>query len=264
MLSATPARAVLRRLRKALASIRWRAHVRGVSTFVFLLLSGCASTRATFEPSPFPSRAMTVQEKVFHTVRRGETLLSISKQYNLEVDDVRRANGLRRRAKLVVGQRLLMPVPPRIVEMAPPPGAPDGTTPDASVEEEVPPPDIAGLWLWPIDGNVSSKFGIRHRRGHAGIDVTAPTGTPVVASRDGVIRYAGRQGGYGQLVVVEHESGVTTWYAHLSRIGVKVDQKVHQGEQLGLSGATGNATGPHLHFEVRREGKPVDPLRLLP
>ena len=116
---------------------------------------------------------------------------------------------------------------------------------------------------------VSSSFGVRRdpflRRPalHAGIDFRAATGTPILSAGAGTVVRAGWNGGYGRMVEVEHEGGLTTRYAHMSRISVKVGEKVGTGEKLGEVGSSGRSTGPHLHYEVRRDGKATDPLRFL-
>ncbi|GGF57708.1 peptidase M23 [Paracoccus acridae] len=109
----------------------------------------------------------------------------------------------------------------------------------------------------------TSGFGRRWGRAHEGIDMAAPTGTPVVAPGDGVVTFAGRQGAYGNLIKIEHELGVETRYGHLSRIRVRVGQRVSQGELIGDIGNTGRSTGPHLHYEVRMNGRAVDPMSFI-
>jgi murein DD-endopeptidase MepM/ murein hydrolase activator NlpD len=117
---------------------------------------------------------------------------------------------------------------------------------------------------WPLLGIVGSPFGPRGDAFHPGIDVEALTGVPVKAAAAGKVRFAGwNAGGYGNLVIVKIGAGVATMYAHLSEIDVKAGQQVAAGQQLGLVGATGAATGPHLHFEVRIHGAAVDPLPAL-
>jgi murein DD-endopeptidase MepM/ murein hydrolase activator NlpD len=123
-------------------------------------------------------------------------------------------------------------------------------------------------YLWPLEGRISSPFGWRTisvagNRFHGGIDIAAPTGTPVRATRGGVVTRAGWVGAYGFLVVVDHGAGWETRYAHLSRIDVVVGQRLAQAAVVGLVGSTGASTGPHLHFEVRREGQALDPLAFL-
>jgi murein DD-endopeptidase MepM/ murein hydrolase activator NlpD len=107
-------------------------------------------------------------------------------------------------------------------------------------------------------------FGPRGRRFHSGVDYPAPSGAPVVAAASGRVTHAGRAaGGWGTLVVIDHGQGVRTWYAHLSRVRVRVGQQVSVGALVGLVGASGRASGPHLHFEVRLRGAALDPLRAL-
>jgi murein DD-endopeptidase MepM/ murein hydrolase activator NlpD len=118
---------------------------------------------------------------------------------------------------------------------------------------------------WPVQAPLGDGFGPRGNRFHAGIDLEAPLGTEVGAAAGGHVTYAGRlAGGWGKLVVVAHRDGVRTMYAHLSSIAVLVGQRVAAGTVLGAVGASGDATGPHLHFEVRLRGAAVDPLGALP
>ena len=109
----------------------------------------------------------------------------------------------------------------------------------------------------------TSGFGRRWGRAHEGIDMAAPVGTPIHATGDGVVTFAGRQGAYGNLIKIEHELGVETRYGHLSRIRVKVGQRVSQGDLIGAMGNTGRSTGPHLHYEVRMKGRAVDPMSFI-
>jgi murein DD-endopeptidase MepM/ murein hydrolase activator NlpD len=118
---------------------------------------------------------------------------------------------------------------------------------------------------WPVDAEVSSLFGRRDGRPHLGIDLAAPEGTPVRAACAGVVTFASdRLRGYGRLIIVEHGSGTTTVYAHNQTLFVSVGAAVARGQVIARSGATGRVTAPHLHFEVRQKGRPVDPLGLLP
>ena len=94
---------------------------------------------------------------------------------------------------------------------------------------------------------------------HQGIDVSAPRGTPVYATASGRVVFAGRQGAYGNLVVIDHGNGYETLYAHLDRIGVRRGWAVRRGEPIGRVGRTGRATGYHVHYEIRRDGQPLDP-----
>jgi murein DD-endopeptidase MepM/ murein hydrolase activator NlpD len=118
--------------------------------------------------------------------------------------------------------------------------------------------------VWPLLAPIGSGFGPRGDRFHAGVDLIAPAGTEVLAAAPGIVTWAAkRAGGWGELVTVAHGRGVRTLYAHLSRINVKVGEWISGGTVIGQVGATGDATGPHLHFEVHVNGAAVDPLRSL-
>jgi murein DD-endopeptidase MepM/ murein hydrolase activator NlpD len=123
-------------------------------------------------------------------------------------------------------------------------------------------PGARGL-LWPVAGPVTSGFGWRWGRMHEGIDIAAPSGATIQASASGTVIYAGWMGGYGNLVVIDHGGGLATAYAHQSSIGSGIGQQVSQGQVIGYVGCTGHCFGDHLHFEVRVNGSPVDPLGYL-
>ncbi|OFX15043.1 MAG: hypothetical protein A2V59_06270 [Armatimonadetes bacterium RBG_19FT_COMBO_69_19] len=122
-------------------------------------------------------------------------------------------------------------------------------------------------FIWPARGVFTSGYGIRRhpifriRRMHTGQDIAAPYGTPVQAASDGRVIYTGWFGGYGKIVVVDHGDGVSTLYAHLSKILTRSGARLRRGEVVGRIGSTGYSTGPHVHFEVRVNGRPIDPAR---
>src|SRR5918994_3488779 len=121
------------------------------------------------------------------------------------------------------------------------------------------PPSASGF-IWPVHGVLTSGFGWRWGRMHEGIDLAASTGTPVVAAASGTVIVAGWLGGYGNLVVIDHGNGISTAYGHNTSVAVGFGQSVAQGQLVAYSGNTGHSTGPHVHFEVRINGSPVDPL----
>ncbi len=123
-------------------------------------------------------------------------------------------------------------------------------------------PSSAGL-IWPVSGVLTSTFGMRWGRMHEGIDIGAPEGTPIYAATGGTVIYAGWEGGYGNLTVIDHGNGLSTAYGHQSQIAVSNGQVVARGQAIGYVGNTGHSFGPHLHFEVRVNGTPVDPLQYL-
>lgn len=122
---------------------------------------------------------------------------------------------------------------------------------------------VSGLG-WPLNSNINSYYGYRNGRQHTGIDLAGHTGDPFVAAASGKVVSAGWGGGYGNMIVIDHGNGVTTRYAHASKLLVSVGKSVSKGQTIGLVGSTGNSTGPHLHFEVIINGSTVNPLNNLP
>jgi len=118
-------------------------------------------------------------------------------------------------------------------------------------------------FIWPVSGPITSPFGMRWGTLHPGIDIGVPTGTPVHAAAAGTVAWCGWMSGYGNLVMINHGGGYATLYGHNSRVAVSCGQDVTQGEVIAYSGCTGFCTGPHVHFEVRVNGTPVDPLGYL-
>jgi murein DD-endopeptidase MepM/ murein hydrolase activator NlpD len=123
-------------------------------------------------------------------------------------------------------------------------------------------PSASGL-VWPVSGPVVSPFGMRWGHLHAGIDIAVPSGTPIHAAAAGTVVIAGWEGGYGNYTCIDHGGGLATCYAHQESIAVGVGSRVTQGQVIGYSDCTGHCFGPHLHFEVRINGTPVDPLGYL-
>ncbi len=125
-------------------------------------------------------------------------------------------------------------------------------------------------YQWPINGTVTSPYGYRvhpvygTRKLHTGLDIGAPRGTPIAATTNGVVIFAGYRGGYGQTVIVDHGDGLSSLYAHMSQINAAEGAVVQRGDIVGLVGATGTATGNHLHFEIRHDGTPTNPTAFLP
>jgi murein DD-endopeptidase MepM/ murein hydrolase activator NlpD len=118
--------------------------------------------------------------------------------------------------------------------------------------------------IWPVRGRLTSGFGRRWGRLHAGLDIAAPTGTPIHAAKAGRVIFAGRMNGYGNVIVIDHGGGFSTLYAHQSRLGSSKGQAVSQGQVIGYVGSTGHSTGPHCHFETRFGGSPRNPRPYLP
>jgi murein DD-endopeptidase MepM/ murein hydrolase activator NlpD len=201
-------------------------------------------------------------EGIIHSVRLGETLTEIADHYDAKVADIIAfpANGLTNPNRLPENGTILVPGG-RITPKPAPSLRPDPpslvTAPGAAAAAPAP----VG-WAWPVVGPLTSTFGPAHP---LGIDISAPY-VPVAASQGGVVVFAGgdRCCSYGLYVEVQHTGGYSTRYAHLSEIRVALGQVVNQGQLLGVSGSSGFSTGPHLHFEMRRNGQIVNPLSFLP
>lgn len=179
----------------------------------------------------------------------GLDLAEVLRAHDADPVDVLRANRIHAPTDLRPGMLLWLP----------------GVEPSAALERLARVRELENRYVWPVHGRITSYFGRRNigmgtSSFHRGLDVAAPTGTPIVASRSGTVSFAGWSGSYGYLVRVRHGGGEETWYAHQSRILVGVGQWVDQGDVLGRVGSTGLSTGPHVHFEIRRNGAALDPL----
>lgn len=225
-------------------------------------------------------------DAVVHTVRPGETLYRISAHYDVPITAILSANGLRDPGALDVGQRLRIPGARR----APPDGPllpPAGVRAPESSPLERPRSQFRGLgelrpgvvarwrarssarlagleFAWPLAGAVSSGFGRRGGRLHEGIDVLGEPGALIRAAEAGRVVHSGPLGSYGNLVVVRHAGRFATAYAHARSTLVPRGRRVRRGEPLAEVGSSGNASGPHLHFEIRRSERALDPLLFLP
>ena len=198
----------------------------------------------------------------WYVVGQGETLADIAARAGVPAEDILELNGLEKAEQVVPGRLLYVMDGRAAGAVLPPTGAsvPPGTTASA------PPPSKNGARLrWPLDSpQVGSYFGTRLGRKHEGIDLPAPTGTPVYAAAAGRVVYAGDGiRGYGNLLVLQHPGDLLTVYAHNSSVLVKQGDEVGAGQRVALVGQTGRATGPHLHFEVREGQIPRDPLPFL-
>lgn len=199
--------------------------------------------------------ACAARTGVFHRVKRGQTAYRIARTYGIDVRELLDVNGIADPRTLEVGQMLWIPGATETRNVPPADGA---RGPDLPLH-------LAGKHLvMPLRGTISSGFGMRNGRMHSGIDILAREGSAVRAAGYGVVVYAGNgMHGYGNAVVLDHGNGITTLYAHLKSIRVQSGDAVAAGSVIGTVGETGNATTPHLHFELRREGRAVAPRRYL-
>ncbi len=212
----------------------------------------------------------TSSSGLYHQVKSGQTLWSISRAYRVTVKALRRANRLSKSDVIRIGQKLYVPgakTPQAVASRCP--CGPDGKPTKAAPSRRHPNSHTAsdhpgGHFLWPLQGTLTRKFKPQGSQRHDGIDIAAPKGTPIVAAEAGTVIFSDwGPGGYGRLVIVRHVDDVVTVYAHNATNLVQTDQKVKRGEVIATVGRSGRATGYHLHFEVRRKTVPVSPFKFL-
>ncbi|HLV10529.1 MAG TPA: M23 family metallopeptidase [Halanaerobiales bacterium] len=178
---------------------------------------------------------------ILYKINPGESIWTISRQFEIGMDSIIEANNIKNPELVKPGILLLLP----------------GAKPELGYGDM-----IADSFIRPVgdQARISSYYGSRWGRMHEGIDFAVSTGTLVKASRSGMVIYSGWASGYGNTIVIEHQKGIRTLYAHNSRLVVHGGQQVGKGQLIAYSGNTGNSTGPHLHFEIQINGKPVDPM----
>jgi len=200
-----------------------------------VILSACTNYSPTIEP--------TTQQ--FYTIQSGDSLDSIAFLLELPPALLIRLNPSIDPDNLVLGSRLILP------------GSQAQSQAGSSIKNLT--------YIWPLSNiDVSSPFGYRWGRLHSGIDLRAPLGTPIKASFHGQVIFSGRKSNYGKIIILAHAGGIETTYAHNGRNLAKVGQQVKKGAIIASVGRTGNATGNHLHFELRQQGEPIDPKQYLP
>jgi murein DD-endopeptidase MepM/ murein hydrolase activator NlpD len=176
-----------------------------------------------------------------------------------------RANGIDDPTRLEVGQALYVPGATTVHEVPPYPAPATGDSPQRPLVDQRG-VAVEGDWIWPLPkGRIISYFGApRGDHDHKGIDIRGKRGEKVFAARRGRVAYSGSgMRGYGQVVIVDHGDGYRSLYAHNSKLLVRVNQRVDRGQPIALVGRSGNASGDHCHFEIRRNDRPVDPLLYL-
>jgi murein DD-endopeptidase MepM/ murein hydrolase activator NlpD len=193
------------------------------------------------------------QKGLLHTASSGDTLWGIANTYQVEVAAILAANG-KTGEDLSLGEALFIPGGKK----------PKETERLLARAESPVSRGSSSRFTWPTEGELTSGFAQRWGRHHDGIDLANDIGTPVRAARAGRVSYSGWSSGYGHVVMIEHDQGYTTVYGHLNESYVTEGQYVKAGQSIAAMGNTGNSTGPHLHFEVRKNGTPINPYNVLP
>lgn len=197
---------------------------------------------------------------VLHKVKSGDTVDKIAKYYSAQAEKILESNALPNSSDIKIGEYLMVPegkVPPP----APAPRPAVASRNTVTIPSRAAPVPTSGKMLWPSAcSRISQYFGWRH----TGVDIACPAGTAILAADDGVVtRVQYLKTGYGHNVIIDHGGGVVTLYGHMATIHVKSGDTVKKGEEIGLEGSTGRSTGPHLHFEVRINGKIYNPLNYI-
>jgi lipoprotein NlpD len=188
-----------------------------------------------------------------YTVKSGDTLWGIAQTHGVALNDLKRVNSIDQPKQLSVGQVLL--VPGALVVA--------GGNTQAPAKRRVG-KKVKYTLTWPLKGVITTRFGKKHGRPHDGIDIAAARGEKIHSAGSGKVLYSDKHGGYGNLVVIQHDGGLVTVYAHNLKNLVKKGQQVRVGQNIALVGDSGKASGPHLHFEVRRGADPQNPMGFLP
>jgi lipoprotein NlpD len=235
------------------------------------LAVGCAhrSVEPRNPPPPITSASRLDHREpdvvqIRHRVENGQTLYRIAKMYGISPEALASANRISDPTKLAPGQVVIIP------EAAKPEFLGEGVDNPSGIRPAVASAPIGkgvtrdgnhgGDLDWPLRGVLYARFGKHGKEVHDGIDLAAPRGTPVKTAQEGTVIYAGEQKGYGLITIVAHQNGLVTLYAHNNDLRVKSGQRVRRGQVIATVGESGRTTGPHLHFEVRKDGVPVDPL----
>lgn len=218
----------------------------------FLFLTACQR----FQFDPWPDK----QYGIHHTVQKGQNLYRIAQAYEIDLEVLRRANHIKDASKIKKGMQLWIPGASRVRSV------PAKSSSRSAKKKKLPTvKPRRGILSWPTKGTLTSSFGKRNGRKHEGIDIAAPKGTPIYSAAAGEVVFSDwGPTGYGKMIIIKHPYHLTTVYAHNSKILVKKGTRVKQGQKISLMGSTGRSTGPHLHFEVRSDTKPKNPIKYLP
>ena len=230
--------------------------VLGVSFLsIILFVGGCARHKVPFErPSPHPDK-----KGVYHVVERHQTFYRICKTYRVDLKEVASMNGIPDPSQIQTGQRIFIPKAKKVLKVE---IYIDDVAAEQGERAKVAYKELN--FIWPVEGKISDFFEDAERIRHQGIDIPSPAGTPIRASNAGRVIYSDHTiRGYGNLIILRHSEEFVTVYAHNQENLVEEGGYVEKGQIIAKVGTTGNASGPHLHFEIRKHNKAVNPLLFL-
>jgi murein DD-endopeptidase MepM/ murein hydrolase activator NlpD len=228
-----------------------------------LLVASCSQKRVATERRPPRQEKKAVRKGVYHVVERHQTLYRICKTYKVDIHEVASINGITDHSKIQTGQRIFIPGARKVLKV-------EIVIDDVAAEQVETERERAKAvykkmdFIWPVEGKCTNPFEDNERNRHQGIDISCSSGTPIKASNAGTVIYAGNTiKGYGNMVILRHSEEYVTVYAHNQVNLVEERDRIEKGQIIGKVGQTGRASGPHLHFEIRRNNKPVDPMLYL-
>jgi murein DD-endopeptidase MepM/ murein hydrolase activator NlpD len=223
-------------------------------------ISACARHKIVIERVP-PQEKRLERKGVYHVVERHQTLYRICKTYGVDIKEVTSLNGITDPSKIQTGQRIFIPGAKKVLKVE---IYIDDVVAEPSEKEREKVAYKKPNFIWPVEGKITDAFNDTESKRHQGIDIPSPLGTPIKASSSGTVIYSSNTiKGYGNLIILRHSEEFVTVYAHNQMNLVEEGSWVERGQTIGKVGQTGRATGPHLHFEIRRNNKGVDPLLFL-
>jgi len=225
---------------------------------MLFFVNACARHKIAIE-TPLPPQEKRAERKVYHVVERHQTLYRICKTYGVDLKEVTAINGITDPSKIQTGQRIFIPGAKKVLKV------------EIVIDDVVAEPGERGKivykkldFIWPVEGKISDVFEGAESKRHQGIDIYSTLGTPIKASNAGTVIYSNNTiKGYGNLIILRHSEEYVTVYAHNQMNLVKEGTWVEKGQIIGKVGQTGRATGPHLHFEIRKNNKAMDPMLFL-
>ncbi|MBS3921332.1 MAG: M23 family metallopeptidase [Deltaproteobacteria bacterium] len=221
---------------------------------VIILAQGCAKHRVVIDKTPSAPRS-----GVYHVVEKHQTLFRICKTYGVDLKEVASLNNISDPGRIRTGQRIFIPGAKRALKVE---VYIEDVVEESGHQEKMAYKKMS--FIWPVEGQMRDGFDETEGRRHMGIDISSPAGTAIKASGSGKVIYSGNTiRGYGNLIILRHSEEFVTIYGHNEVNLVEEGEWVERGQVIGKVGQTGRATGPHLHFEIRRNNNAVDPLLFL-